>query len=269
MAPPRLFGIVARDAPVVAVLRRGPSEWSHVGRWDLAAGRYEAGAWLHGTLYPQRCDLSPDGRWLVYFALKAGATWSAGGTYVAVSRLPWLTALAAWGTHGTWTRGLHVVDDTESWPLDEPDEGDAGPLRLRYGLAYTRPASYAVERRSGWRETADTPPQGSHDVWDERRAELVTMQKAAPRDGRLLTVRGGHAAFRSGPAGWWQQASYALDGEPLADVQWADWAADGRLLVATVDGRLQVRDGDTVHEVADLAALTPDPQPPPANASRW
>ena len=28
-------------------------------------------AWLHGRIYPERCDLSPDGRWLAYFTLRA------------------------------------------------------------------------------------------------------------------------------------------------------------------------------------------------------
>jgi hypothetical protein len=269
MTPPRLFGIPARDAPVVAVLRRGPSDWSHVGRWDVDALTYESGAWLHGTLYPQRCDVSPDGRWLCYFALKAGGRWSAGSTYVAVSRLPWLTALAAWGTNGTWTRGLHFVTDRDSWPLEDPDEGDAAPLRARYGLAHTRPASFAVERRGGWTETAGTPPQGDHDVWDEKRAERIVLERRSPRDGRVLTVRGGQAAFRSGPDGWWLPALYAVDDQVLDDVQWADWSADGRLLVATVDGRLQVRDGSTASGEVDLAALSPDPQPPPALATRW
>lgn len=105
--PPRLFGIPARDAPVVAVLRRCPSDWAHVGRWDVDAPTFRGGTWLHGTLYPQRCDLSPDGRYLCYFTLASHARWSAGWTYIAVSRLPWLTAMAAWGTDGTWTRGLH------------------------------------------------------------------------------------------------------------------------------------------------------------------
>jgi hypothetical protein len=42
---PRLFCIPARDAPIVAVFRRGPSAWSHVGQWDLARGEYEPGSW--------------------------------------------------------------------------------------------------------------------------------------------------------------------------------------------------------------------------------
>jgi hypothetical protein len=53
---------------------------------------------LHGTVYPQRCDLSPDGRYLCYFAFKGDSTWDLGATYIAISRLPWLTALAAWPT---------------------------------------------------------------------------------------------------------------------------------------------------------------------------
>jgi len=55
------FGIPAARVPVVAVLGRGPSDWSHVGRWDVARGVYELGAWIRGDLYPQRCDLSPTG----------------------------------------------------------------------------------------------------------------------------------------------------------------------------------------------------------------
>ena len=75
---PRIFGIIALHAPVVAVIRRGPSDWMHVSRWDLETPAYEPGAWLRGTIYPQRCDLSPDGRWFSYFALKASAEWELG-----------------------------------------------------------------------------------------------------------------------------------------------------------------------------------------------
>jgi hypothetical protein len=59
----------------------------------------------------------------------------------------------------------------------------------------------------------------------------------------------------------------------LPDVQWADWSADGRLLVATTDGRLQVRAGDPhaleVVWEADLTPFEPDPQPAPREAAQW
>jgi hypothetical protein len=92
---PRIVGIPASRAPVVAVIRRGPSAWDAsrpLGRRNAA---YEPGEWLRGTTYPQRCDVSPDGRWFAYFAMKQAGEWELGATYVAISRLPWLTALAA------------------------------------------------------------------------------------------------------------------------------------------------------------------------------
>jgi len=59
----------------------------------------------------------------------------------------------------------------------------------------------------------------------------------------------------------------------LTGAQWADWDAGGRLLVATTDGRLQIRPGSprdsTVVWETDLAPLEPDPQPPPSQASQW
>ena len=256
------------------MLRRGPSGWTHVGRWDLRGPAYEPGSWLRGTLYPQRCDLSPDGRYLSYFALVPHADWAAGPTYLALSRLPWLTALAAWGTGGTWTRGVHVVHDRGSWPLGDPDEGDAGPFRARYGLAYVRPASYAVERRGGWAETPDSPPASEDDPWDERRAPTLTMRKDRPgSEGDALEVSGAFAAFRTFDPGVYGAPRYRLvaDGGrlDLADLQWADWAADGRLLAATVDGRLQIRDAGRVTWELDLSVLEPDPVPPPPDAATW
>src|SRR5438093_1236460 len=191
---PRIFCITAPETQVAAVIRRGPSEWSSLGLWDYAHDRYQHGGWLHGVIYPQRCDLSPDGRWFCFFTLKKYADWPAGNAYVAISRLPWLTALAAWGLGSTWTRGAHFVSDRSVWEWGDPDVGDAGPCRERFGLAYVRPASYAVERRRGWSETADTPPRREDDMWDERRQ--ITMEKPSPDGSALLLATGRYAAHR-------------------------------------------------------------------------
>ena len=57
----RLFVIMAAEASVAAVLRRGPSAWYHVIRWDTAKDEFEHGAWIRARLYEDRCDVSPDG----------------------------------------------------------------------------------------------------------------------------------------------------------------------------------------------------------------
>jgi hypothetical protein len=140
-APPRIYCIPATESDVVAVFLRGPSSWSHVGRWDLESGRYGPGAWLHGRIFPRRSDISPDGRFLCYFAHMPTATWEHGDAYVALSKLPWLTALHAFGTCGTWTRGYYF---TEDGGCDDPDDEK---LPIPYGLRSIPVVQFANERR--------------------------------------------------------------------------------------------------------------------------
>ena len=201
VTPPRLFGIVASKAPIVAVLRRGPSAWTHVGKWDLAHDQFEGGAWIKSNLYPQRCDVSPDGELFAYLAARGPGTWAAGSTYLAIARLPWVFALAAWGTCGTWTRGVHFVTDQHDHEAGDPDEGTVAPMRERYGLAYNRPVAFTVERRGGWVEAEGTPPRDPDgDPWDEQRAPHVVMEKPQPGTPAIaLRVQGSFAAFREGP----------------------------------------------------------------------
>jgi hypothetical protein len=273
---PRIFGIPATRAPVVAVLARGPSRWMRLGKWDVERDAYEHGAWLAGTVYQQRCDLSPDGRWLAYFALKPSSRWDAGWTYVAISRLPWFTALAAWGTDGTWTRGVRFVDDRARWIAD-PDEGDAAPLRARFGLEVRRAETFSVERDRGWTETEDTPPREDDDAWDEKRARRVTMGKRSPADGDVRLIVGGRfAAFRdvrNYDPGVWYALERAGRLETLEGVQWADWDGHGRLLLATTDARLEVRTEPFGERAVvwrhDVSTDRPDPQPPPPEARSW
>lgn len=276
---PRLFCIPALNAPVVAVIRRGPSAWFNLGVWNVDRLGYESGGWIKASLYPQRCDLSPDGRWFCYFTLKTSAKWQAGSTYVAISRLPWLTALAAWGTCGTWTRGVHFVKDTSVWQVSEPDEGTIAPCRGKVGIAVTAPATFAVERRRGWTESVGSPQRDRDDIWDIRRAGELKMEKVRPRSNTAMRLRvsGSFAAFRSGPPGGSKDVCYEIveDGKitPLEYVQWADWHVDGRLLVATVDGKLQIRDYSgsvaSIQFETDLGLLTPNPSAPPDEAHRW
>lgn len=273
---PRVFGIPAAEAPIVAVIRRGPSDWSHIGLWRTAEGVYEPGAWLRGTIYPQKCDLSPDGRWFVYSAMKHPADWPGGEIYEAVSRLPWLRALAAWNAGTTYTRGMHFVEERGSEDVGDPDVGDpdvgdARPLRRRYGLRLTRASQFAVEHRRGWAESDSTPPRQAGGPWDERRR--VEMVKPQPGGRTTLHVEGLYAGFRSGGP---KSGSYVYwtesDGEiaVLDGVQWADWDSDGGLLTANGNGMLQRRTaGGEVTDVADLGELTPDPQPAPDWATEW
>ena len=58
------------------------------------------GSWFSGKLYPMRCDISFDGKWLVYLAMGAkGNTWN------GISELPRLTCAAEGTNLGAWFGG--------------------------------------------------------------------------------------------------------------------------------------------------------------------
>jgi hypothetical protein len=257
----------------VAVFRRGPSQWTHIGRWDLRQQLYEPGAWLGGRVFPRRSDLSPDGRWLCYFAHKPSATWEHGQAYVALSRLPWLVALHAFGTCGTWTRGYYFTEEG-----DGGGEPEHTKLPIPYGLRSIPAVQFANERRRGWEEAPDSSPRDPQDVWDQRRN--ARMQKRQPGGNRLLCVEslgwaGGEFGVDQAIDGlrihYWIEAE---GGRELLDhLQWADWDRQGHLLVATRNGKLQswILEGDSPRILfdEDLSLLEPRPGPAPAWAERW
>ncbi|HEY5626655.1 MAG TPA: hypothetical protein VIR79_01790 [Nitrospira sp.] len=272
ITPPRIYCIQATEAPIVAVFRRGPTNWSHVGRWDLSSGRYEPGAWLGGRIFPRRSDLSPDGTYLCYFAHKPSATWEHGEAYVAISKLPWLTALHAFATCGTWTRGYYFTDSKENG-----DAQDAA-LPIPYGLKSIPVIQFANERRRGWMEAPDSPVRDPKDAWDQHRNARI--RKPQPNGPRVLCVEsvgwaGGEFGLEQAVDGL--QVRYSMeDGDDLTildDLQWADWDREGHLLVATRPGKLQRRrlsrsGSETLYE-SDLSLLEPTPIPAPSWAQRW
>lgn len=240
--PPRVFCIPAQRCSVVAVLRRGPSAWANIGRWDTQARTYERGARLRGTIYHQRSDLSPDGRFLCYMAMSNPQRIGVDAIYIAISLLPSLDALAAWSIGSTWPRGLHFEE-----PGDFNEAADAGDrTQVPFGLSWTAPVPYSVERRRGWIEAENSPPAAADDPWQTRRAQELIMQKQRPGDDNCtLRVTGAYAAFREGspdrsPARYTIQRSGHE--RTLGGVQWADWDGEGRLLIATTGGELQIRE---------------------------
>jgi hypothetical protein len=141
--PCRLHVLLARDRPTALILRRGPSAWYHLIKWNTQDDTFESGAWFKGRIYERRCDLSPDGELLVYFVLKGNWKTSYKGTWTAVSRVPWLHALVLWPQGDTWggggrfvgNRRLAVSPSSATHPdhplvgleLAEPGEGIAAP----------------------------------------------------------------------------------------------------------------------------------------------
>ena len=105
----RIYAILARDKPFAAVFRRGPSKNVLLLGWNTLNDTFQPGQWLKGRIYERRCDLSPKGDLLVYCAANNRApiySWS------AISRPPFLTALAMWPKNDAWGGGGRFVSRT-------------------------------------------------------------------------------------------------------------------------------------------------------------
>jgi hypothetical protein len=223
-----MFVLLARAANVGVILRRGPTEWWHVTLWDTRHDRFGSGQWFHGRIYPEKCDLSPDGSLFIYFAAKFGrphAYRGYGDSWTAVSRPPYLTALALWPIGGTYGgRGVFFDDRSvvigHLAPKHHPDH-PPGPLRL------LRPDCEALPCwQSGW--------QGV--LAPRARSRMAEYRKAC---GDLMLGRDVPADYHGPSRRRTLYTLYRPPGEPVTmfEAHWADWDRRGRL-VAAVGGRV-------------------------------
>ena len=132
---PSLFVLTAAAADRAVILRRGPSKWFHVIGWDTRRDRFEHGAWIKGHLDRTFCDLSPDGELLLAAVrqyAKRDTPYTTG--WAAVSRVPWLAAVALWPNRhslnaGGWFEGPRTVvlrttaKRPPDWHLAHPPRG--------------------------------------------------------------------------------------------------------------------------------------------------
>ena len=165
--PARLHVLLARGARTAVVIRRGPSRHTAVIGWDLKTDRFKVGQWLYGRIYERRSDLSPDGKHLLYFAMNGRWDSNVKGSWTALSRAPYLKALALWAKGDCWNGGGLFLSAKDYWLND----GHGHELlhdhsTLERSLAYPWHEPYGSEcpgvyyirlQRDGWVLTRTTP----------------------------------------------------------------------------------------------------------------
>lgn len=282
----RIFGVMARAAPRVVLIRRGPSKRVLLVTWDTVKHQFHAGQWLKGRIYEERCDLSPDGEHFIYLAASNKAPLYA---WTAVSRPPFLTALTLWPNMGTWGGGglfesNRVILLNSNYTGLKPATGFRVPRGIRVapiaswaGRGEDEPIQSMRMQRDGW-VLAD---EGScteyrHDGpfkwafleprrWRKRWDRLILER-------RLLGV-----GEQNGPWHVHEHRVLDADGVMLRDLgrsDWADWSTGGELLF-TREGRVyrlpvSVRGiPGEAEELIDLRPLTFEALPPPREALDW
>lgn len=275
--PCRLSVYLAREAPVAAILRRGPNEWAQLTSWHRDTDNFEHGQWFHGRVYERRCDISPDGTLFVYIAAKQGPRHDPddiGTAWTAISHPPYFTALALWRNLGTWYGGGAFVSNRKLL-LDATCSFEPHPKFKPKGIRIAPcPADSAPwERRlllGGW----NLVERGFHPRTHRRVGQREIWERPCPGDGPKLCREVEDADF-SRYGGIYADNYWLETGDdifPLGDIGWADWDSADRLAFVR-GGKLYAArwTGWGLEETClfDFNPLEPDPQPSPMSARHW
>lgn len=243
----RLHVILARSASFGVVFRRGPSKRVLLIGWSTSDDTFELGQWLKGRIYERRCDLSPSGDLFLYFAAnyrRPHRSWT------AISRPPFLTALALWPKGDGWGGGGHFISSAKIALNHRSAEmvlakGFSLPKWLavqqfgkRPGWGEDDPIWSERLTRDGWRQISHgviarqdfnakvwielSPPiiwRKPNPLWPERYSLEMSIVGLKEKDGPMYLIE--HSISRS-------------DGgtERIGRSDWADWSRSGDLLFA-------------------------------------
>lgn len=263
----RLSVFLARGAPVGVILRRGPTKWVQLIRWDRNTDSFELGQWFHGRVYGDRCDLSPNGRLFIYFATKYGTRRDdndVGETWTAISRPPYFTALALWRNFSTWEGGGAFATDTDVL-VDVFGDGDPHPKFQPQGLncSYCHVDGGQRLQRDNWQllernfDPRSHRRTGDREIWEKPNANLGVKLCRQVEGTDFSEI-------------FWLEAEGDI--LPLSDVSWADWDND-RQIVFVRQGRLYRADIDALKlheaELYDFNPLQPQNVTTPDWAQHW
>jgi hypothetical protein len=285
-----MYAILARKSPWAVIFRRGPSRQVLLIRWNTQTDVFQIGQWFKGRIYERRCDLSPQGDKLIYFAASFRKPYY---SWTAVSTPPYLTALIMWPKGDTWGGGglfetdkrISLNHRTYEMELKEkftkPKQIKVAPFEQWSGEGEDGPILVARLRRDGWRlieePTGLKNPPSPEICWYYDRPYVWAKSNPRSKNFRLeMEIEGIHK--KDGP---WYLTSHAVwEGEtPRIEIpqsDWADWSPSGDLLYS-IQGKLyRVRFDhehltlDTVPKlIADFSSLKFENLAAPHEALVW
>jgi hypothetical protein len=245
----RIYVILATDGRSAAVFRKGPRNNTLLLRWWLKDDTFEEGQWIKHKIYVRRCDLSPNGDLLVYFAARhAKPLYS----WTAISRMPNFKALALWPKTDSWGGG-GLFSENNQFSLNhaanemQPDPERPLPKRIKLtqlgdhsGRGEDFPIHRIRELRDRWTVESDFQAHMTmKSNWEFASPVIVARQN--PKLKFLILKRIFKGFFAP------QEKTYMEDfqvcnqhGEELMyfnKTDWADWDSNGDLLIGN-DGRL-------------------------------
>ncbi len=277
IVPCRISFIFARQEPTAIILVRTHIKWVRLIRWNIKNDSFEFGHWFHGTINPHHCDLSPDGSLFIYFA----ATYhpkdtSTRGTWVAISKPPWLTALALWPIGDAWGGDCTFIDNKRIWIQPGLDKLELHPEFHLQGLQLVTEKGYDWN----WRMYRDDwQPQLPANYRPNRAYFYLPWTKLSLDKKYLLTRIYNQNRVNDLGGGFGNSFEFNLtvlateQTFPLENANWADWDARGRLIFSCRTGKLWTANLQESkfqpREIYDFNGQYPEPIVPPESARQW
>jgi len=289
----RLYGILARNAKRAVVFRRGPNKQVLLVLWNTETDEFAEGQWLKGRIYERRCDLSPNGQLLIYFAASFRKPYY---SWTAISKPPFLTVLAlwpkgdCWGGGGLFKNGREILLNhrAEEMKLAEsfalPRVFQVNALHEHAGRGEDNPIEHMRLTRDGWRFVQDgraVQHGAKQSVWIRFEPPMIYAKPNLAQRSRYELQRQTHG-LNERQGAWYITEHVVRDqksGETvsLGRTDWADWCHSGDLLFGK-DGQLYRlgfgRDGSLkrlseAKLLIDLTDRTFRELPPTTEAAQW
>ena len=227
----RVHLLPAKEAPVVVIISRKPSRVFHIAVWNTQKDTIEHGSWFDGKLYVKRCDVSFDGKWLVYLAMGAG-----GQTWNGCCRLPFLKTHLEGDNFGSWNGGGYWPNRKtlllNAWTAVRGSVPFATtPLNAGMGEDFT--VLYPRMRRDGWTRMGDN--YGAMRKVPGAKKYTVVCEGDDGWQWRHPKARMTLEARYTGYLDFGYTFAFTLREHPElipADADWATWDAPGHLIVA-------------------------------------
>lgn len=237
--PARLHVLLARDAQVGLVIRRGPSNSVGSILWNRARDTFKVGQWLRGRIYERRCDLSPDGKHFIYFAMNGRWKSETKGAWTAISRVPFLKAIDLFAKGDCWHGGGLFLSEREFWLND-----GHGHVELKRSSRLRRNPDGGPQEYFGEECLTVYYHRLQRDGWRRRTMEYqgaTLFEKKLPKSWVLRKLAFAELEHPAGRGCYWDAHELWQASTDTTLVfpgwEWADYV-DGRLVFA-VDGQLR------------------------------
>jgi len=246
----RIHLLAAKEAPIVVILQRKRAKLFHIITVDTERHLVTEGSWFRGRLHEMKCDISFDGKFMVYLAIGKGS-----GKYTAWSglcRLPWLKTLVESDNPGINWGGGYFCDRnvliTNGWEKVSPAADIPFTLTsepLTYFDAENRGMLYEKFARDGFTPIGD-------DGWGKRPSLHHPELKVS------------YLGYENG-----DQFFFSLDERPdlLDGANWATWDSGHNLWVAR-PGIVEQYTLDDLRSGAPSYTLNVDQFEPPPKPDR-